>query len=126
MSASQHSRDTLWTMIQAPIVWALHFTLCYVVAAIWCAKAESWHVSLAPARLAVAGLTLIALAWLAVLTMRAWRQSGLGEGHWLPHDADTIEARHHFLGTATLFLCGLSVVAVIFTALPAALIGSCR
>ena len=30
--------ESLWTLFTAPIVWALHFLVCYVGAAIYCAK----------------------------------------------------------------------------------------
>ena len=30
--------ETLWTLFTAPVVWAAHFLVCYVLAAVWCAK----------------------------------------------------------------------------------------
>ena len=31
--------ESLWAMIVAPTIWAVHFLACYILAAIWCAKA---------------------------------------------------------------------------------------
>jgi len=44
----------------------------------------------------------------------------------VPHDADTPEDRHRFLGFATLLLSGLSAVAVIYTALVVVVFRSCH
>jgi hypothetical protein len=43
-----------------------------------------------------------------------------------PNDDDTPEDRHRFLGLATLLLAGLSVVAVVFTAIASFFFESCR
>jgi hypothetical protein len=44
----------------------------------------------------------------------------------VPHDDDTPEDRRSFMGFATLLLCGLSAVAVVFVALPARFLEVCR
>ena len=33
--------ESLWTLFTAPVVWALHFLVCYVGAAIFCAKQQA-------------------------------------------------------------------------------------
>jgi len=43
----------------------------------------------------------------------------------LPHDDDTPEDRHRFLGFATLLLSALSAVAVLYAGLVAVFIRSC-
>ena len=30
--------ESLWTLFTAPVVWAVHFLVCYVLAAVCCAK----------------------------------------------------------------------------------------
>ena len=36
--------DSLWTLITAPVVWAVHFLLCYVAAAVVCAKRDTFPI----------------------------------------------------------------------------------
>ena len=44
----------------------------------------------------------------------------------LPHDDDTPEDRHRFIGFSTFLLSGLSAVAVVYTGLAALLIETCQ
>jgi len=118
------SRTALWALVVPPTVWILHFLLAYVTAAVWCEK----HARLPPSVDLLRTLwcyTAVALAVIAVLAWRAWRHHRWG-GEPLPHDAPTVGDRHRFLGFATLLLCGLSFVAVLYSALAIALVGSCR
>lgn len=114
----------LWRLVAGPSAWALHFLLCYATAAVWCAK----QARLPPS----AGLqgtlwtyTAIALATIAWFGWRAWRHHAWGRAS-LPHDDPTAGDRHRFLGYATLLLCGLSFIAVLYSALAIAFVGSCR
>lgn len=127
------TRANLITLITAPTVWALHFLVSYTAAAAYCAKTmadarvftgASWP-DITVARLVILAATAVALAVIALCTRQAW-------GHWRggdvdpPFDEPSFEGRQGFLGFATLLLCGLSVVGVIFVALPAVFIGDCR
>ena len=38
MTHLPEQNESLWFLIAAPIMWAAHFLLCYLTAAIWCAK----------------------------------------------------------------------------------------
>jgi hypothetical protein len=99
--------------------------LSYVTAAVWCAKWVSPSGALGPARTAIFVYTGVALLGIAALGARGWlrhRRAGAA----LPHDADSPEDRYGFLGFASLLLCGISAVAVVYQALAALLIGSCR
>ena len=116
---------SLWSLAIPPVIWAAHLLLSYGTAAIWCAKYAGPDGSLGPARAAIAGYTLAALVGIGVVGRRGWRAHRLGSAE-TPHDADTPEDRHRFLGFATVLLSGLSAVAVIFGALPAVFIRSCR
>ena len=118
------SRASLWILVGGPATWALHFLLCYVTAAIWCAKSAR----LAPSpslRTALWSYTAIALAAIALLGWRGLRQHLWGSAS-LPHDAASAGDRHRFLGFATFLLCCLSFVAVLYSALAIAIVGSCR
>ena len=117
-------RASLWRLVAGPATWALHFLLCYVTAAVWCAK----HARLPPS-LELRGM-LWAYTAAAVLAIALFGWRGLRHHRWgserLPHDDPTAGDRHRFLGFASLLLCGLSLVAVLYTALAIALVGSCR
>ena len=115
-------KESLWALAAAPLIWAAHFVAAYGTAAVYCAKLP--HVSFAPARVALAIMTGIALAAVALVGWRGWRRHRQGSGA-LPHDADSPEDRHRFLGFATALLSGLSALTILFEALAVAL-GSCR
>ncbi|MDQ3287595.1 MAG: hypothetical protein M3Q42_04915 [Pseudomonadota bacterium] len=117
--------ESLWRLTAGPAVWATHFLLCYVTAAVWCAKAGSRAAPLGDARLLLAAYTVAALALIAYFGWRGFRQHRHGKAT-LPHDEDSAEDRHRFLGFATMLLCGLSFVAVLYVAFAIVLIGTCR
>jgi hypothetical protein len=104
-------RESLWFLVSAPVIWAVHFLLSYGTAAIWCAKVVGSGGSLAGARLAIAFYTAVALAGIAAIGWIGYRRHGCA-GADLPHDDDTPEDRHRFLGFATLLLAALSSLAV--------------
>ncbi len=127
------TRANLITLITAPTIWAIHFLVCYLSASVNCAKAltdarvftgADWP-DVTGARIAIAIATLAALAAIAWSSRQAW-------GHWAdgdaepPYDDATFDDRQQFLGFATILLCGLSFIGVIFVALPAVFIGDCR
>lgn len=115
----------LWTLLAPPAIWALHFLLCYVAAAIACARAADIFQSLHLLRWVIAAATLLALALIVTAGLQARRHWGFGTDD-PPYDQPSNEDRQHFLGYATLLLCALSFVSVIFTALPAITIADCR
>jgi hypothetical protein len=115
----------LWLLFSAPTVWAVHFLLCYVLAAVHCEKAGADFAGLGSVRLWIGVLTAIALLLVSAIGMQAWRHWGFG-ANAPPHDADTPEDRQRFLGYATLLISALSFVAVVFTALPVLFIADCR
>lgn len=117
------SRASLWVLAAGPATWALHFLLAYVTAAIWCAKA-AWPADTGRLHALLWSYTVVALA---VIAWFGWR--GLRRHRWgretLPHDAPSAGDRHRFLGFATFLLCGLSFVAVLYSAMAIALAGGC-
>lgn len=116
--------ETLWTLFTAPVVWAAHFLVCYVGAAIYCAKPELVGLSFNAVRAGIAAATVIALSLIALSAWLAWRQWGFGTDD-PPHDDPTRRDRTLFQGFATLLLSGLSFIAVIFTAMPALFVTEC-
>ncbi|MGX9574872.1 MULTISPECIES: hypothetical protein [unclassified Mesorhizobium] len=116
--------ETLWTLFTAPVVWAAHFLVCYIGAAVYCAKPELIGLSFSAVRAGIAAATLIALSLIALSAWLAWRQWGFGTDD-PPHDDPTRRDRTLFQGFATLLLSGLSFIAVIFTAMPALFLTEC-
>ena len=125
MLIHSHEKANLWTLLAPPAIWALHFLFCYVAAAIVCAKAGDIFTDLARLRMVILAATALALALIVVAGLQAWRHWGFGTDD-PPHSEPTDEDRQHFLGYATLLLCALSFVSVLFVALPAFTIADCR
>jgi hypothetical protein len=117
--------EPAWRIIASPVIWAAHFLLCYVTAAIWCAKAGDPQSSLWTVRVAILIFTAVALLAIGGVGYGGYRSHTLGSAA-LPHDADSPEDRHRFLGFATLLLSGLSAVAVFYAALAAIFIETCQ
>jgi hypothetical protein len=120
--------ESLWWLAAAPTLWAAHFLLSYVTAAIWCAKFaphDGTPGTLSPVRWAIAGYTVVALVGIGWLGRHGLRRHRRGTES-TPHDFDTAGDRHGFLGYATVLLSALSAVAVIFAALVVAFFEDCR
>lgn len=123
---SLHERhESLWRLALSPSIWALHFLLSYVTAAIWCAKFVPADGSLQPVRWLIAGYTVAALIGIALNARSGLRRHRRGTES-IPHDYDTAGDRHGFLGYATVLLSGLSAVAVLFAALVIVFFKDCR
>lgn len=122
--ATPASRDSLWILTVSPSVWAIHLLLSYTTAAIWCEKFAGTSGRLDGARTAIGVYTVIALIGITVTGWIGHRRHSFGDGN-LPHDEDTPQDRHRFLGFATLLLSVLSGVATLFVAAVAVFIRSC-
>lgn len=121
-----HERhESLWRLALSPSIWALHFLLSYITAAIWCAKYASSDGSLQPVRWLIAGYTVAALIGIALNGRSGLRRHRRGTES-VPHDYDTAGDRHGFLGYATVLLSALSAVAVLFAALVVVFFKDCR
>lgn len=117
-------KESLWFLVAAPVIWAAHLLLCYGTAAVWCAKVVGYGGSLATTRMAIAIYTAVALAAIGAIGWVGYRRHRLGRAD-SPHDDDTPEDRHRFMGFATLLLASLSAVAVIYAALVAVFVDRC-
>lgn len=125
MTSLPEKHESLWRLVVSPTIWAAHFLLCYVTAAIWCAKYAGRFDTLGPVRWLIAGYTVAALVGIALNGVAGWRRHRHGEA-MLPHDEDTPEDRHRFLGFATVLLAGLSAIAVLFAAVVTFFFHDCR
>lgn len=112
-------------LIASPTIWAAHFLLCYVTAAIWCAKFAPRYGSLGPVRWAIVIYTVLALIGIGINGWGGWRRHRFG-AEPVPHDFDTPGDRHRFLGFATVLLAALSAVATAFAALVVFYFKDCR
>lgn len=120
------SEENLWMLIFGPVIWAVHFLLSYVTAAVWCAKVAGRTGGLDQPRMAIGVYTLLALLGIGFTAWRGYRRQRFGGAGTLPHDGDSAADRHRFLGFATLLLCGLSSVATLYVTFVVVFIGNCR
>lgn len=118
-------RESLWMLTISPLIWSLHFLLSYATAAVWCEKVAGRDGSLWDVRVAIAIYTLVALIGIGITGWIGFRRHSYGDAG-TPHDFDTPEDRHRFLGFATLLLSALSAVATLYVALAAVFIETCR
>ena len=121
MDLAEHN-ESFFVLTAPPGIWAAHFALSYATASIWCAKAASLDAPIVPVRIAIAAYTVLALTVLAVIAVPR-----LGR-HAAPASpsGDTAFDRHRFLRSATVLLCALSTVAIVFEALVAVFVETCR
>lgn len=108
-------RESLWGLVVSPVIWSAHFLLCYITAAIWCAK-KGPDASLSTVRVAIITYTAVAIVAIAWNAWDGYRRHRFAKGK-LPHDFDSPEDRHRFLGFATLLLALLSGVATLYAAM---------
>jgi hypothetical protein len=121
--AEEH--QSLWLMAASPTIWAIHLLLSYITAAIWCGMIVGPYGPLATARIAIAVYTVVALVGIGSIGAIGLRRHRLGVSA-PPHDADTPEDRHRFIGFSTFLLSGMSAVAVGYAALAAVFIETCQ
>ena len=125
MTDLSEQNESLWILTISPTIWVVHFLLCYLSAAIWCAKFVPANGSLWNVRMAIAVYTGLALIGIGATLWSGFSRHRFGSAS-VPHDFDTPEDRHRFLGFATVLLSALSAVAVLYVALAAVFIRSCH
>jgi hypothetical protein len=116
MVETAEKNQRLWLLTASPVIWAAHFLLSYGTASVWCAKVAGPGDSLGGVRVAIAIYTVVALAGIGIIGWVGYRRHSHGDAS-VPHDDDTPEDRHRFLGFSTLLLSALSAVAVLYAAL---------
>jgi hypothetical protein len=120
--ALHEDRQSLWLLTASPAIWMAHFVISYGVAAIWCGKLGA--VELGPLRAGIIGSAVIALIAIGIIGLSGWRKHKHGSGD-PPHDQDTPEDRHRFLGFATVLLSSMSAIATIYVAMSTLFIPGC-
>ncbi len=122
--------ESLIRITLAPALWAIHFALSYAATAVYCAKWNHGGDGMLGFRIGFGVATacvLAAIAWLGWRSMRQWDADvGRGPRQVLEDLVEQEEPRHQFLGHAALLLSIISFVGVVYSALPVALIGTCR
>jgi len=119
------TRDNLWTLIAAPVIWGCHFLVGYFLAAFRCAPNADPFKNIGSTRGAIAIVTIVSLALIMLVLRRAWREWRT-DGGGFRNNQDTPEARERFLEFSTLLLAGFSFAAVVFETMPILLIEDCR
>ena len=118
--------DSLWHITFAPLIWAVHFGVGYAATAIACARAPDPDAPLDGLRLALGALTLAALVGIGWVARHAWRRWDFLDDRDYEHEAAIEEDRHEFLGHAGFLLAIISFIGVLYVAMPALLLESCR
>jgi hypothetical protein len=117
-------QQSLWLLTISPALWMAHFLVSYAAAAIWCGKLGGRAAGLGGLHALILLLGVGALAGIALTGWRAWGKHTHGESE-PPHDRDTPEDRHRFLGYATLLLSALSAIATVYVMISTLFLGSC-
>ncbi|MGE3509073.1 MAG: hypothetical protein AB7N65_09355 [Vicinamibacterales bacterium] len=125
MTRLAEERQSFLILTASPLVWAAHLLLSYATAAVWCAKQQSPLSPLVGVRLAIGVYTAVSLAAIAGVAWIGYRAHRFGAAP-SPHDADTPDDRHRFIGLATLLLSGLGAVAVTYQGLVALFVETCE
>lgn len=110
----------LWLFVVPIAIWALHFLVVYVSAAIYCARAPAAE-SLSIVRLVVLAATVAALALTGRVGHGAWRRYRAAK-----QDGPGGDSEDRFVGSTVLMLCLLSMFATLAVASVALLFGDCR
>lgn len=108
------TRNHLLSLISAPLIWAAHFLLCYVLVSLACA------LGLPGVRTGIAIVTAVALALIgfaAWTNLRKWVQAR----HTPTPDAPLAA----FFALNALLLCGMSALALVWVAAPSAMLPLC-
>jgi hypothetical protein len=123
-------RDSLFSIIVGPLVWAVYFLTVYIITAIACTKKffylQIFGIGVVPAGVTLA--TLMAAGLIldgAIVALRRWRHPR-GTAPLPPHDRDSIQSRRRFMAYAGFLLCMLSLIATLWVALPFLFMTSCR
>lgn len=114
--------DNVISMMAAPIIWTVHFVLCYSIVSLACGF--GWTdvrlFGMNPADIGVAVFTVAALALLAytgVQNFEKYRMASTGAAE----DGDMSA----FFALNSLLLCALSTVALVWVAFPTLMLPTC-
>ncbi|HET6520542.1 MAG TPA: hypothetical protein VFG47_12100 [Geminicoccaceae bacterium] len=128
-SLPEFDRDSLFSIIAGPLVWAVHFLVLYVTAAVACAKGFFGVevLGLGVVQTVAAAATLGAVAFIVHGARMSWRRWRTGPSSPPPpHDRSDPDSRRRFIAYSGLLLCGLALIATVWQALPVLFFHSCR
>ena len=100
-SSHAESRQRLWIVPGPLVVWAAHFMVSYITAALWCGRLAGRGGSLGSVQLMIGLYTVAALASLFVIGRIAF-QAHAQRTSLPPYDADSPQDRHRFVALAAL------------------------
>lgn len=115
-------QGSIWILVAAPTLWAIHFVASYVLAATWCAKVGQ---SLSGPAWIIVGMGAVCIAlilWLAVIAIRRYGAVFL---IFEEITESSKKGRDKFIGHVSLLLCTLSAVAILFTVIPGFVFSTC-
>lgn len=115
-------RDHLASMVAAPIIWSVHFVVCYVLVSLACmlgwSEARLLGTTPALAGIALASLAaLVLLGYTAALNIEKYRRA--------PKDESGANDISGFIALNSVLLCALSTVALVWVAFPALMLPGC-
>ena len=122
--------DSIWGLAFPAVVWSAHFLWCYVVNALLCARGVGGETALGLAaiqwNIVLATVLLGALLLGSLLTAAGrLRSADLGERDADMSD-DTLPAQRLFLARSTFAIAAVSLLAMIYVAMPALFFDTCR
>jgi hypothetical protein len=125
MTHPSEEKESLWRLMFAPGIWFVHFVACYSTVALWCGRVVGRGGPLQTARWLALAYTAVAVGVTVALGVHAAKRYVRHRDDY-PQEFDTPRSRHRFLGFAELLLTLLSLLAVVYVALPFGFITSCR
>jgi len=122
MIGHTHERhEKLWIPIIAPVVWALHFQVCYALAALSCGRFTGLGHG---AHFEIAVATGVATVLILLCFARGWQRHGyeLATG---ANDDDSAVDRQRFVAVTTMLLAALSLIGTLFVGVAALMVEPC-
>lgn len=114
---SSHPMARLFWMMSGLIFWGAQFTIIYAVTSVACAR--GWYrfslLGLDLVRANIVGATLLALAATALVLWRAL----------VAERARQDDPSEHFIETVTVWISGLSLLAIAYNGFPALILPAC-
>ncbi|MBZ2205671.1 hypothetical protein [Massilia soli] len=109
----------LLALVGAPLIWIVHFVVCYAIVALICASqlSEQRIMGLDAAQFGVAVATLVAGALILSIAVASFRQ-------WRNPPGPDVEISN-FFAVNTLLLCAISVLAMLWVAFPTLILPAC-
>lgn len=115
---------SLWRITFAPTLWALHFVASYAATAVVCTRLAGGEEAILGLRGLIAVLTVLALGGILAIGVRSWISWDLIDNG--TYETTRAESRHAFLSHISFLLSIVSGIGVVFVALPALVLTTCR